>query len=138
MIVLTLWTMIVDGVVNGHEVGQLIITSWHSIHPVRASASLLFRRQNSVQRVRRWPQVKFRLPPYFVLILRAFSVIEGIALKVLRCDRMWCLRHRCMLSLSSCRGGSQPLSLCPASCKPSRLESSLKTLQRSKLEAEQL
>jgi aarF domain-containing kinase len=27
-------------------------------------------------------QVKFRLPPYFVLILRAFSVIEGIALKV--------------------------------------------------------
>jgi aarF domain-containing kinase len=27
-------------------------------------------------------EVKFRLPPYFVLILRAFSVIEGIALKV--------------------------------------------------------
>lgn len=27
-------------------------------------------------------KVKFRLPPYFVLILRAFSVIEGIALKV--------------------------------------------------------
>jgi hypothetical protein len=26
-------------------------------------------------------KVKFRLPPYFVLILRAFSVIEGIALK---------------------------------------------------------
>jgi aarF domain-containing kinase len=27
-------------------------------------------------------QVRFQLPPYFVLILRAFSVIEGIALKV--------------------------------------------------------
>jgi aarF domain-containing kinase len=27
-------------------------------------------------------EVRFRLPPYFVLILRAFSVIEGIALKV--------------------------------------------------------
>jgi aarF domain-containing kinase len=27
-------------------------------------------------------QIKFQLPPYFVLILRAFSVIEGIALKV--------------------------------------------------------
>jgi len=27
-------------------------------------------------------KVKFVLPPYFVLILRAFSVIEGIALKV--------------------------------------------------------
>lgn len=26
-------------------------------------------------------QIKFQLPPYFVLILRAFSVIEGIALK---------------------------------------------------------